>query len=112
LGVRGSRLVRLGTKGAMRGSLLAHGVSPQLVVLSDGAGPFTIWVHAACWVHAERSLARLIAHNAEHRRVIEPVRQQIGQLYQDLKAEQQNPEPAQAPVLTARFESWCTQRTG
>lgn len=112
VGITGTRLVRIATEGALLGSLTAHGVSPDLAVLSDGAGQFTILVHAACWVHAERPLARLVPHNEEHRLAIERVRQQIWELYQDLKAYRRQPQPAQAPVLTARFEALCTQRTG
>lgn len=112
LAVAGARLVRITTEGALLGSLIAHGVSPELVVLSDGAGQFTILVHAACWVHAERPLARMIPHNAEHRQAIERVRQEIWALYRDLKAYQRQPQPAQVPALTARFEALCAQRTG
>jgi Transposase IS66 family len=112
LAITGTRLVRISTEGALLGSLIAHGVSPELMVLSDGAGQFTILVHAACWVHAERPLARMIPYNEEHRLAIEPVRQQIWELYRDLKAYQQQPQTAQAPVLTARFEGLCAQRTG
>ena len=97
---------------ALLGSLIAHGVSPQLTVLSDGAGQFVILVHAACWVHAERPLARMIPHNEEHRLAIERVRQHIWELYQELKAYRQQPQLAQVPVLTARFEALCAQRTG
>lgn len=112
LGVTGARLLRIATEGALLGSLIAHGVSPDLIVLSDGAGQFTILVHAACWVHAERPLARMIPHNEEHRLAIEAIRQQLWELYQDLKAYRQQPQPAQVPVLTARFEALCAQRTG
>jgi hypothetical protein len=112
LGVTGARLVRITTEGALLGSLMAKGVSPDLIVLSDGAGQFTILVHAACWVHAERPLARMIPHNEEHRLAIEGVRQQVWELYQDLKAYRQQPQPAQVPLLTARFEALCAQRTG
>jgi Transposase IS66 family len=111
LDVTAARLVRIATEGALLGSLLAHGVSPELVVLSDGAGQFTILLHAACWVHAERPLVRMIPHNAAHRLAIAGVRQQIWELYQDLKAYKQQPQPAQVPVLTARFEALCAQRT-
>jgi Transposase IS66 family len=112
LAITGARLVRITTEGVLLGSLIAHGVSPELAVLSDGAGQFTILVHAACWVHAERPLARMIPHNEEHRLAIEGVRQQIWELYRDLKAYRQQPQPAQVPVLTARFETLCGQRTG
>ena len=111
LGISGARVVRITTEGALLGSLIAQGLSPELIVLSDGAGQFTILVHAACWVHAERPLARMIPHNEEHRLAIEWVRQQIWELYQDLKAYRQGPQPTQVPVLTARFEALCTQRT-
>lgn len=111
LAVTSSRLMRITTEGALLASILAHGVPSDLVVLSDGAGQFTILTHASCWVHAERPLARLIPHNEEHRRTIEQVRQQIWELYQDLKAYQQQPRSEQVPVLTARFEALCGQRT-
>jgi Transposase IS66 family len=111
LGITAPRLVRITTEGALLGSLIAHGVSPDLVVLSDGAGQFNLLVHAACWVHAERPLTRMIPHNEQHRLAIEQVQQQIWELYQDLKAYRQQPQPAQVPVLTARFEALCSQQT-
>ena len=111
LGVTASRILRIATEGALLGSLIAHGVSPELIVLSDGAGQFTILVHAACWVHAERPLARMIPHNEQHRVAIEQARKLIWELYRDLKAYRQQPQPAQVATLTARFEALCTQRT-
>lgn len=111
LDITTARLVRITTEGALLGSLIDHGVSPKLVVLSDGAGQFNILIHAACWVHAERPLARMIPHNEQHRLAIEQVRQQIWELYQDLKAYQQQPQPDRVPVLTARFEALCSQQT-
>jgi Transposase IS66 family len=111
LGIITPRLVRITTEGALLGSLIAHGVSPELVVLSDGAGQFNILVHAACWIHAERPLTRMIPHNEQHRLAIEQVQQQIWELYRDLKAYRQQPQPDQVPVLTARFEALCSQPT-
>src|SRR5450432_602497 len=61
------RHVRVATEGALLGGLVERGVSRDLVVLSDGAGQFNVFVHAACWVHAERPLARLVPHNDDHR---------------------------------------------
>ena len=111
LGIIESRQVRITTEGALLGSLIAHGVSPELVVLSDGARQFNILVHAACWVHAERPLTRMIPHNEQHRLAIEQVQQQIWELYQELKTYRQQPQPDQVPVLTARFEALCSQQT-
>ena len=80
------RHVRIATEGALLGSLIAHGVSPELAILSDGAGQYDVLVHAACWIHAERPLARLIPYSEEHRAAIAKVRGQIWELYQDLKS--------------------------
>ena len=111
LGITTARLIRITTEGALLGSLIDHGISPDLVVLSDGAGQFNILVHAACWVHIERPLVRMIPHNEQHRLAIEEIRKQIWELYQDLKAYQQQPRPEQVAALTARFEALCSQRT-
>jgi hypothetical protein len=112
LDITGERHVRLATEGALLGGLLVRGVSPDLVVLSDGAPQFDILVHASCWIHAERPLARMVPYHEAHRAVIEKVRQQIWELYQDLKAYRQQPDAAHTPLLQARFEALCEQKTG
>jgi hypothetical protein len=112
LAIAGERHVRIATEGALLGSLIAHGVSPELAVLSDGAGQYDVLVHAACWIHAERPLARLIPYSDEHRTAIAEVRQEIWELYQDLKAYRQRPASSRRADLEARFDALCTQRTG
>jgi hypothetical protein len=112
LGISDERHVRFATEGALLGSLIDHSVSPQLVVLSDGAQQFDILAHASCWVHAERPLARMIPYSEPHRQAIENVRDQIWKLYQDLKVYQQQPDPAPKPSLEARFEALVDQKTG
>jgi len=112
LGITRPRHVRIATEGALLGSLIAHGVSPELVVLSDGAPQYDVFVHAACWLHAERPLARMIPYSDKHRAAIAKVRGQIWELYQDLKKYRQRPEPSRRPDLEARFDALCTQGTG
>ena len=92
--------------------IIAQGVAPDLVILSDGAPQFDLLVHASCWVHAERPLARAVPYNEAHRLALEQVRQQIWELYQDLKGYRQRPEPSRRRDLEARFDALCTQRTG
>ena len=53
----------------------------------------------------------MIPHNEQHRLAIEQLRQQIWELYQDLKAYRHQPQADQAAVLTARFEDLCNQQT-
>jgi hypothetical protein len=112
LGITNERHVRLATEGALVGGLIARGLSPELVVLSDGAPQFVILVHAACWIHADRPLAKLVPYNEEHRAAIAGVRTQIWELYKDLKAYQAQPDAAQRPVLAACFDTLVEQRTG
>lgn len=112
LAISNERHVLIATEGALLGGLVARGVSPELVVLSDGAPQFVILVHAGCWVHAERPLAKLVPYNDEHRTAIEKVRTQIWELYQDLKAYRLKPEDSQQSVLEARFDALVEQRTG
>lgn len=111
LAITDERHVRIATEGALLGGLLARGVSPDLGVLSDGAPQFVILVHAGCWIHAERPLAKLLPHNDEHRAAIENIRRQIWELYQDLKAYAAKPDEAQRSALEARFDSLVGQRT-
>lgn len=112
LAITSERHRLIATEGTLLGGLVARGVSADLGVLSDGAPQFVIFVHAACWVHAERPLAKLIPHTEEHRATIENMRTQIWELYKDLKAYRETPSEAQQPVLEARFDALVDQRTG
>jgi hypothetical protein len=112
LAITGERHIRIATEGALLGGLVARGVSPNLGVVSDGAQQFFVFRHAACWVHAERPMARMVPYHEEHRAVIERIRDEIWDLYKDLKAYQENPNTSQTPLLEARFDTLCEQRTG
>jgi hypothetical protein len=110
--VTGKRPVRIATEGALLGSLVAHGVSPDLVILSEGAPPFDVLVQASCWLHAERPLARMVPFGERHREAIAGVRQRIWELYQELKAYRQQPQASQRAVRAARLDALCAARTG
>ena len=98
----------IATEGALPGQVIERGASPKLTILSDGALPFDVLVHASCWVQAERPLARMIPYNEAHRAVIEQVREQIWELYKDLKAYQAKPDAAVKTTLEARFDALAT----
>ncbi len=70
-----------------------------------------VLLHAACWVHAERPLLRMVPYNEAHRAAIAAVRQQVWELYKDLKAYQGQPTPAWKAGLEARFDALCEQKT-
>ena len=112
LAITGARHVRTATEGALLGGLIARGVSPDLGVPQRWARQFVVLVHAACWIHAERPLAKLLPHNEEHRAAIEKMRTHIWELYQALKAYRTQPDEIQRPVLEACFDALVEQRTG
>ena len=95
----------------MLGSLIAHGVSPEMAVLSDGAGQFDVFVHALCWLHVERPLERLVPHNEKHRQAIERIRQRIWDLYTGLKAYKQAPSLTAQDAFAKQFDELVTDRT-
>ena len=111
VGITDKRQVRIATEGALLGGLVERGVSAKLSVLSDGAPQFDLFEHASCWVHAERPLLRMVPYHDAHRALIEQIREQIWALYKDLKAYRQQPDPAQKPLLEARFDALWNQKT-
>jgi hypothetical protein len=110
-GFSDERHVRIATEGALLGSLMTHGVPAQLAVISDDAGQFDVLVHALCWVHAERTLARLIPFNEKYRLALEAVRTQVWEFYAQLKAYKAAPSPQEQTRLAARFDTLFSTQT-
>ncbi len=104
--------VRVATEGAVWGSIKAHGLLPDTVIVSDDAGQFRLGEHALCWVHTERLVHKLVPTTAEQRRAIELTRTLIWWFYADLKAWKREPCPRRAAALRARFDRIFTRRTG
>jgi hypothetical protein len=113
LGVTSERHSRIATEGALLGSVLSHGVSPELVILSDAAGQFNVagFLNALCWIHAERTVKKLVPFTDAKREAQETVRQQIWEYYQELKAFKLTPSEEKKGRLEARFEEIFTAKT-
>jgi hypothetical protein len=111
LAITAERHVLIATEGALLGQIIEQGAAADLVILSDGAPQFDILVHASCWVHAERPLARMIPYNETHRAEIERLRDQIWELYKDLKGYRDKPDAAVKASLEARFDALVEQKT-
>ncbi len=112
LGFTTERHLRSATAGARVASLLRHGVSPELVILSDDAGQFTVagLLKARCWIHAERTSHTLLPFSAGNRAAQAAVRDQIWQFSQSLKACKLTPSEEKKLVLETRFEEIFTQK--
>jgi hypothetical protein len=112
LGITHSRHIRIATEGAVLGSVLEHDIlNPDLVIVSDDAGQFDILVHALCWIHAERSINKLVGFNDAQRKALAEVRTKIWDLYADLKAYRKTPGQNKMFELEQRFERLFTMRT-
>ena len=110
LAVTKDRHVRIATEGALLGSVLHHGFSKELVILSDDAGQFNILLHALCWIHAERTIHKLVPCSEKESKVIKDIRDRIWQLYRDLKAFKEAPDEETKTDLKKRFdEIFATQ---
>jgi Transposase IS66 family len=60
-------------------------LKPGQILLSDRAGQFAILDHAACWVHMERPLRKLLASTPQVEAEIAEIRQAIWSLYAQVK---------------------------
>lgn len=111
VGATSDRHVRIATEGALLGQVIEQGVSPDLVVLSDAAGQFDIFKHAACWVHMERPLARAIPYHDEHRAALELARDQVWGFYKELKVYREKPDPTAKADLEEKFDALVNQKS-
>ena len=104
--------VRIATEGAVWGSVKAHGLLPETVILSDDAGQFDVGRHALCWVHAERLIHKLDTFTEMHRTAQQHIRGLIWWFYSDLKAYRTEPTSRRRSELRARFDRIFRRRTG
>lgn len=107
------RFCRITTEGALVACLLEHGKFSELVIMSDDARQFNVagFLNALCWVHAERTINKLIPYTDDNRQAVELVRDQIWCLYQDLKAYKAAPTDQMKSALARRFDDIFTQKT-
>lgn len=104
---------RIITEAALVASALSHGMNPALVIMSDDAGQFNIagFLNTLCWVHAERTINKIIAYNDTNRIAQELVRDQIWNFYQSLKAYKLAPTDAKKAELIVEFDKIFTKHT-
>lgn len=99
------------TEAALLGSAIAHGVSPELGLVSDGSAIYALFVHGLCWIHQERNLAKLTPCGSEQSQALAEVLTTLWQLYADLKAYRLTPTPGQAEGLSTRFDALVGRTT-
>ncbi len=96
----------------MIGSILARGRLTDTVIVSDDAGQFDVFLHALCWIHAERHLRRIVCVTDEQQRLVNLQRQLVWWFYADLKLYKEEPTATRRTALPARFERIFGRVTG
>ena len=85
LGISNKKLRVLCVEAGLIGFISETILRPGQVLLSDRAGQFAVFNHAACWVHMERPLRKLKVATPEAEKDLEQVREAIWNLYDKVK---------------------------
>jgi hypothetical protein len=113
LGIHQQRHIKIITEGALLASIVAQGVFPQLAIVSDDAGQFNVtgFLNALCWVHAERTINKIIPFTDTNRNAQQAVQEQIWNFYQELKEYKEAPSKTKKLLLEKEFDDIFTQKT-
>ena len=113
-GIRADEPRRIVTEAALFGTLMRHELYLGQPLVSDDAGQFKILglLHGLCWLHAERSLKKLLPMNPREQEALEGVRNDVWTYYQRLRAYRESPTPRRKDGLERDFKRLFTRRTG
>ena len=110
-GIVKNRHVQIATEGALIGSIIEHGISKELVIISDDAGQFNVLLHALCWIHANRAIDKIIPFTDQAKKDLDTVKDQVWLLYEGLKKYKENPNPKDKKRLEDMFDEIFTTKT-
>jgi hypothetical protein len=112
--IRGDEPRRIVTEAALFGTLMHYELYVGQPLVSDDAGQFKIsgFLHALCWLHAERSIRKLVPLNPREQQAIDDVRHAVWKYYQRLRSYRQSPTPQRKAALERDFERLFRRRTG
>jgi len=112
--VRSDEARRIVTEAALYGTLMQHEMYVGQPLISDNAGQFKIsgLLHALCWLHAERSIRKLVPLSPREQEAVDGVRDAVWKYYQRLRAYRESPSPRRKAALERDFEQMFRRRTG
>ena len=112
--VRGDEARRIITEAALFGTLMHYEMYVGQPLVSDDAGQFKIsgLMHALCWLHAERSIRKLVPLSPREGKAIDDVRDAVWKYYQRLRAYRQTPTARRKAALERDFDRLFRRRTG
>ena len=98
------RHIRIATEGALIGSIAEHGLAQNIVIISDDAGQFNVFLHGLCWVHAERLIGKIVPYTEQAAEDLKNIRSRIWVFYDQLKEYKQQHSPEYKKQLEAEFD--------
>lgn len=111
LGINNAHYRRLIVEAALIGSILSHGFPIDMVILSDDAGQFNVFLHALCWIHAERGIKALSMSNEQQTKSVEWARNEVWEIYKALRAYKSKPNQEDKVAIAKRFDDLCKTKT-
>lgn len=105
------RHIRIATEGALIGTLIYQGFPLDLVIISDDAGQFDVFLHALCWIHSDRVFQRIIPLSNIHEKELNWVHTQIWEIFSDLKAYKLKPDKQFKSDIEKHFDELCQTTT-
>jgi hypothetical protein len=93
------------TEAALIQGLILDGFNTDLIIHSDDAGQFRLFVHSLCWKHVERPLLKLICYTDYQHQILDQRLKDFWGLYKDLKLYKLNPAIFDKQELGQRFDS-------
>lgn len=111
LGISNKRHVRIATEGALIGGILSHGFSMDLAIISDDAGQFNVFLHGLCWIHAERTIHKIIPCSEQEKEAIEGIRDRIWELYRYLAYYKKQPDEEKKAAAERFFDEIFSSQT-
>ena len=110
-GIVKERHRKIVTEGALIGGIIEHGIRKDLVILSDDAGQFNVLIHALCWIHAERTIQKVIPFTDQAQKDLDSIQDRIWTLYKGLKLYKENSNSKDKRRLEAMFDEIFTTKT-
>ncbi len=96
---------KIATEGALWGTICDAGRIAGTVILSDDAGQFNVGdLHALCWLHAERNIAKLNGSAPYQHERVDKVLDRVWRLYRSLCRYRKRPTPLRKLVMQRRFD--------
>jgi hypothetical protein len=110
-GIVKDRHVQIATEAVLIGSIIEHGISKYLVIISDDAGQFNVLLHALCWIHANRAIDKIIPFSKQAEKDLDTVKDQVWLLYEGLKKYKHAPKLKEKKRLQDMFDKIFSSKT-